>query len=131
MRFPQKPKDVQSLTDRVVALSRFISKAIDTCIPFFKVLKGGKKFQWIEEREAAFQELKRYQGQAPHLSKAKLGKVLQLYLAVSQDAISAVLIREEGSTQLPKRAQPSYQSTILVRHCYPLRHIIRVWRNWP
>ena len=32
-------KDVQSLTRRVAALNRFVSKAIDKCLPFFKVLR--------------------------------------------------------------------------------------------
>ncbi|XP_022874149.1 uncharacterized protein LOC111392970 [Olea europaea var. sylvestris] len=44
--------------------------------------------------------LNRHLGQAP-LSKLKLSKILQLYLAVSNETISAVLIREEGTTQLP------------------------------
>ncbi|XP_022871367.1 uncharacterized protein LOC111390542 [Olea europaea var. sylvestris] len=37
----------------------------------------------------------------PLLSKPKPGEILQLYLAVSNEAISPVLIREEGTTQLP------------------------------
>ena len=32
-------KEVQRLTGRIVALSRFLSKASDKCQPFFKVLK--------------------------------------------------------------------------------------------
>ena len=35
MRSPAKMKEVQSLTRRVAALSRFISRAIDKCLPFF------------------------------------------------------------------------------------------------
>ena len=31
-------KKVQSLTGRVVALNRFVSKTTDKCLPFFKVL---------------------------------------------------------------------------------------------
>ncbi|XP_022845288.1 uncharacterized protein LOC111368282 [Olea europaea var. sylvestris] len=40
-------------------------------------------------------------GTGPLLFKSKPGDILQLYLAVSNEAISSVLIREEGSTQLP------------------------------
>ena len=36
---PQSIKKVQSLTGRVAALNRFVSKATDKCLPFFKVLK--------------------------------------------------------------------------------------------
>ena len=49
MRSPSKMKEVQSLTGRVVALSRFISRAIDKCLPFFNELKGNKKFLWEDE----------------------------------------------------------------------------------
>ena len=52
MSFPKKVKEVQSLTRRVAALNRFISKVTDKCLPFFKTLK--KAFVWTEECEAAF-----------------------------------------------------------------------------
>ena len=40
-------KEVQSLTERVAALNRFVFKATDKCLPFFKVLK--KEFEWMDE----------------------------------------------------------------------------------
>ena len=43
----QNIKEVQSFTRRVVALNRFISKATDKCLPFFKVLK--KVFKWTNK----------------------------------------------------------------------------------
>ena len=39
MKPPQNIKEVQSLTGRVVALNRFVSKATDKCLPFFRILK--------------------------------------------------------------------------------------------
>ena len=51
-------KEVQSFTRRVAALNRFVSKVTDKCLPFFKTLK--QAFVWIDECEAAFQELKHY-----------------------------------------------------------------------
>ena len=47
MEPPRNIKEVQSLTRRVIALNRFVSKATDKCLPFFKVLK--KAFEWTEE----------------------------------------------------------------------------------
>ena len=44
MQSPSRTKKVQSLTRRVAALNRFISKAIDKCLPFFDSLKGTKRF---------------------------------------------------------------------------------------
>ena len=39
MEPPRNIKEVQSLIRRVVVFNRFVSKAIDKCLPFFKVLK--------------------------------------------------------------------------------------------
>lgn len=58
MRSSQKWNEVQSLTRRMVALSRFISKAIGKCLHVFEIQRRDKKFQWTEEYEQAFQCLK-------------------------------------------------------------------------
>ena len=55
MQSPRKPKEVQSVVGWVAALSRFVSQVTDKCLPFFDALKGGKKFEWIEKCELAFQ----------------------------------------------------------------------------
>ena len=63
MKASQNIKEVQSLTRRVAALNRFVSKATDKCLPFFKVLK--KEFEWTNECQKAFQDLKMYLVAAP------------------------------------------------------------------
>ena len=60
-----------------------------------------KDFKWSEECESALEELKIYLTTPPLLSKSLHGEVLLLYLAVSEHAVSAVLVREEGTKQLP------------------------------
>ena len=72
MKPPQNVKEVQSLTGRVAALNRFVSKAINKCIPFFRVLK--KAFEWTDDCQRAFQDLKPYLTTAPLLSPSVLGK---------------------------------------------------------
>ena len=99
MSSPKTIKEVQSLTRRVAALNRFVSKATDKCLPFFKTLK--RAFIWTEECETAFQELKRYLSNPPLLSSSKEGEDLFLYFAVSVTAVSAALIRKENKVQLP------------------------------
>ena len=58
MRSPSRIKEVQSLTKRVATLNKFISKAIDKCLPFFDLLMGNKKFMWDDKCEQAFRALK-------------------------------------------------------------------------
>ena len=94
MEPPKNIKEVQSLTGRVAALNRFVSKATDKCLPFFKVLR--KAFEWTDECRKAFQDLKDYLTRAPLLSPFVQGEELYLYLAVSSHAVSSALIREEG-----------------------------------
>ena len=99
MKPPQNIKEVQFLTERVAALNRFISKAIDKCLPFFRVLKNA--FEWKDECQKAFQDLKMYLVAAPLLSPFVMGEELFLYLAVTSHAVSSTLIREEGKVQKP------------------------------
>ena len=49
VKSPKTVKEVQSLTRKVATLNRFISRATDKYMPFFKVLK--KAFQWTDECE--------------------------------------------------------------------------------
>ncbi|KAL5568387.1 hypothetical protein UlMin_024962 [Ulmus minor] len=101
MESPRKVKEVQSLTGRVAALNRFISRATDKCQPFFHALRKGKDFSWTAECEQSFQELKTYLGRPPLLSKPQEGESLILYLAVSKGAVSSALVREEEGVQWP------------------------------
>ena len=99
MKPPQNIKEVQSLTGRVAALNRFVSKATDKCLPVFKVLK--KAFEWTDECQRAFQDLKMYLVAAPLLSLSVMGEELFLYLAVTPHVVSSALIKEEGKVQKP------------------------------
>ena len=85
-------KEVQSLNDKVATLNRFVSRATDKCLPFFRTLK--KSFEWMAECQQAFEDLKAYLSSPPLLSPSKPGEELFLYLVVSLTAISAILIRE-------------------------------------
>ncbi|KAM2029589.1 hypothetical protein ACFX16_041084 [Malus domestica] len=70
MKEPVTSKDIQSLTGKVAALIRFIYKATDRCAPFFKALKGSKKYiTWTDEYAEAFKNLKDYMSKAHLLSK--------------------------------------------------------------
>uniref|UniRef100_A0A2N9HHU7 Reverse transcriptase domain-containing protein n=1 Tax=Fagus sylvatica TaxID=28930 RepID=A0A2N9HHU7_FAGSY len=100
MQPPKTTKEVQRLTGRVAALNRFMSRSTDKCLPFFKTLK--KAFEWTDECQQAFEELKKYLTEPPLLSLSKQGEELYLYLAVSLTAVSSALIREEERRQLPQ-----------------------------
>ena len=89
---PSNVKDIQHLTGRIATLSRFVSRASDKCRPFFQVLK--KAFQWDTNCQEAFTALKTYLSSPPILVSPSDGELLTLYLAVSDFATSAALVRE-------------------------------------
>ena len=74
MASPRTVKEVQKLTDKIAALNRFVSRAMDKCLPFFKTLK--QAFAWTDECKETFQDLKRYLSNPSLLSPSKEGENL-------------------------------------------------------
>jgi len=99
MQSPQTTKQLQQLTGRIAASNRFISRSIDKCLPFFKILK--KAFEWNSECQEAFGKLKEYLTNPPLLSRPDEGEILYLYLAVSSSAVSIALVWEDSGIQKP------------------------------
>ena len=87
------------LTGILAALNRFISKFANRCRPIYQLLKKWKGFQWNEECERAFQELKEYLVRAPMLIAPESEEDLFMYLLVSKHAVSVVLVRDQGVQQ--------------------------------
>ena len=99
MPSPSGIKEVQRLTGRIAALSRFVSRASDKCQPFFQILKMA--FQWDAKCEEAFTALKTYLSSPPILVSPIEGELLTLYLVVSDFSTSAVLVRDKERVQHP------------------------------
>ena len=96
---PKTVKEVQNLNSKIVALNKFVSRVTDKCLPFFRTL--GKSFEWIEECQQAFEDLKAYLSSPPLLSPSKPEEELFLYLAVFPAILSAALVREKEGVQKP------------------------------
>ncbi|KAL0386270.1 UNVERIFIED_CONTAM: hypothetical protein Sradi_3021300 [Sesamum radiatum] len=101
MKAPTLLNEAQRLTGRIAALSRFISMFAEKSLPFFKILKKAKTFEWGTPCQHAFEELKAYLAKLPLLVKPSPGETLYLYLSAAPQAVSSVLIREKDEKQLP------------------------------
>ena len=66
---------------------------VDRCRPFFQLLHKWKDFHWTEKCVVAFEELKQYLSNPPILSRPEKEEVLYAYLAVTDYAVSLVLVR--------------------------------------
>ena len=94
MRSPRTLKDVQRLTGCIAALSRFISRMGERGMPFFKLLKKNDRFEWTEEAENAFKDLKRYLSSPLILTPPDEKEELFLYIAATPQVVSTVLVVE-------------------------------------
>jgi hypothetical protein len=57
---PAKLHEVQQLAGRVAALSQFVARLGEKALPFYALMKKlDKKFEWTEEADAAFSQLKK------------------------------------------------------------------------
>lgn len=77
-------------------------------LTFFQILKKWKDFQWMDECQQAFDQLKLNLSWAPALSRMMPRETLYMYLvvtdhdlAVFDHAVSAVLIRLDQGVQKP------------------------------
>ncbi|KAK1611446.1 hypothetical protein QYE76_035119 [Lolium multiflorum] len=98
MRKPTKLKEIQQLTGRVAALSRFVARLERKALPFYALIKQGDKFQWNEEADRAFEDLKRTISTPPIGGTKRKGTPL-LYIAATPQVVSTVLVverEEEG-----------------------------------
>lgn len=88
-------REVQRLTGRLAALSRFLPLAGDKAAPFFAYLKKNATFQWTRECEEAFESIKKLLAAPLVLAKPTPEVPLILYLAVTNTAVSTALLQEE------------------------------------
>ena len=87
------------MNGKIAALNRFVSRVTDKCLPFFRILR--KSFEWTDECQKAFEDLKKYLSSPPLLSPSRPGEELYPYIVVSQAAVNAVLVRKEVGSQRP------------------------------
>jgi hypothetical protein len=99
MKPPSNVRQVQKLAGGIAALNRFLSKAIERGLPFFKTLQGAGKFNWTPECQSAFDKLKRYLQSPLALVSPTRGSELWLYLAASPVAVGTALVQETEAGQ--------------------------------
>ncbi|GKA42498.1 putative nucleotidyltransferase, ribonuclease H [Tanacetum coccineum] len=104
MPSPKTLKQMQSLCRKLAALNRFLSKSAERSLPFLDTLKkytNKKEFRWTKSAEAAFLEMKKLVSELPTLTTPKKGKTLMMYLAATNEAVSAVLLTKRDERQMP------------------------------
>jgi dsDNA-binding SOS-regulon protein len=95
--FPAQPA---SHSPNKQALSRFVARLGEKALPFYAPMKkSDDKFEWTEEADATFAQLKKVLSTPPVLVAPKEKEPLLLYIAATHQVVSTVLVvkrSEEG-----------------------------------
>jgi hypothetical protein len=98
-----KLQDVQKLVGCVAALSRFVAQLGEKALPFYSLMKkSDDKFEWTQEADIAFAQLKKVLSTPPVLVAPKEKEPLLLYIAATHQVVSTVPVverSEEGKAQ--------------------------------
>ncbi|GJW68315.1 reverse transcriptase domain-containing protein [Tanacetum coccineum] len=106
LQSPRTLKEMQSLSGKLASLNRFLSKPAERSLPFVNTLKNITKenkheYRWTKEAEEAFQQMKKLILDLPSLTPPWPKETLYAYLAVSAEAVSAVLLTDRKGRQCP------------------------------
>jgi hypothetical protein len=94
---PAKLHDVQQLAGHVAALSRFVARLGEKALPFYALMKkSDKKFEWIEEADTTFSQLKKVISTPPVLVAPKEREPLLPYITATHQVVSTVLLVERS-----------------------------------
>jgi hypothetical protein len=80
---PRNLKEMQRLAGCMAALGRFIARSGEKALPFFKLMKHTRKFEWTPKADKAFAELKKYLTSPPIMVTPTLCDPLLLYIAAT------------------------------------------------
>jgi hypothetical protein len=94
---PTKLHDELKLARRVAALSRFVAQLGEKALPFYALMKkSDNKFEWTEEADAAFAQLKKMLSTPRVLVAPKERDSLLLYIAATYQVVSTMLVVEQS-----------------------------------
>jgi hypothetical protein len=111
----QDLKGVQNVLGCLATLSRFISQLGEKGLPLYRLLKKHERFSWTVEAQEALDKLKEMLTHAPILRPPKGGEPLYLYVTVTTQVVSAVIMVEriEEGHALPVQQPVYYISEVL------------------
>ena len=95
MRSPTNLKEVQRLVGKLNSLAIFLPILAERTKPIVRLLKKSETFQWSEQCEQSFSQIKSMVDEPPILVKSVPTQPIIVYLETSPEAIGAALIQEK------------------------------------
>ena len=78
----------------MATLSRFISRLGEKALPLYRLLRRTEHFEWTNATTAGLEEIKALLASNPILAAPNIGEPMLLYVAATDQVVSAVLAVE-------------------------------------
>jgi hypothetical protein len=115
IRPPCNLKEMQRLAGCMAALGCFIARSGEKALPFIKLMKRTRKFEWTLEADKAFAELKRYLKSPSIMVAPMFREPLLLYIAATPRTASAILVAERDAQVIAKEEVDPPRPGLLLR----------------
>ena len=90
----------------MASLSQFVSRLGEKALPLYQLMKKTTKFEWNDQADEAFCDLKRVVSSLPILAAPAEREPILIYIAATTRVVSVVLVverKEEGKVLLVQR----------------------------
>src|SRR5215216_2688651 len=92
MQWPTRLRDVQKFTGCLASLSRFISWLREKALPLYQLMKKTTCFEWTDQADGAFLQLKRTLSTLPVLAAPAAKEPMFLYITATGWVVSIVIV---------------------------------------
>ncbi|XP_073361505.1 uncharacterized protein [Aegilops tauschii subsp. strangulata] len=115
MQRPSRLRDVQRFTGCLASLSRLISRLGEKALPLYQLRKKTTCFEWTDQADEAFLQLKRMLTMPPVLATPAAKELMFLYIAATSRVVSTGIVVErlEDSKAQPVQRPVYYLSEVL------------------
>lgn len=113
------------MVERVITLSRFVSRLEEKGMPLYKLLKKSDQFSWTTEAQEALDRIKAFLTSPLVLVTPNPGEALLLYVAATTQVISVALVveRENEGYVLKVQRHVYFVSEVLIESWARYRQI--------
>jgi DNA-binding MarR family transcriptional regulator len=129
---PHSMKEVRSFLGLAGYYQRFIENFSKIAKPLTSLLEKGVDFSWTDERQMAFDELKKRLTTAPVLTLPDQSKRFTVYCNASKDGLGSVLMQEGRviayALQQLRRHELNYRTHDL--ELAVVVHALKIWRHY-
>ena len=115
LAIPTDLKHIQKLARCMAALRRFIFRLGEKALPLYRLLRRTEHFVWTDAAAAGLDEIKTLLASNLVLTAQNIGEPMLLYIAVTHQVVSVVLVveRDVDGYKFPLQKLVYYVSTVL------------------